>query len=309
MELERASPKHVDWSRTLRIFGIGTVVVDNVVELASFPEIDSKQLIQRYWQQVGGPVPVALSTAAFYGSSCSFLGRWADDSNGHTIQSVLNDRGIYTCPFTPKADWKTGFAQVWNETATGTRTIAYSRGDFTDITEVDLPMELLAEHDVLHLDGNSPDASIPAARLMHERGGIVVLDAGSVKPRMDELLPYVDVLIASALFRRSRFGNTAVPMAELLGLGCRSVITTNGPGDIIYADEQTEVVQAAYPVDAVDTTGAGDTFAGAILHGLASRWPMKRTLDFAAKVAAWSCARRGNSSWPTLAELDESTPP
>lgn len=291
----------------MRIFGIGTVVVDHVVELARFPEIDSKQPVQRYWQQLGGPVPVALSTAAFYGSRCSFLGRWGDDAGGQTIQSVLNARGIHICPFTPEADWKTGFAQVWNETATGTRTIAYSRGEFADLTEHDLPTELLMDHDVLHLDGNSPEVSIPAAKLMRERGGTVVVDAGSFKPRMDELLPHVDLLIASALFRRSQFGDAAVPTRELLGLGCRAAIATNGPNNISYADEQTELTQAAFPVDAVDTTGAGDVFAGAILHGITREWPIKQSIEFAARVASWACARRGNSSWPTATELNEAT--
>ncbi len=288
-----------------RVFGIGTVLVDHVVEFDRFPEIDTKNPVQRQWQQLGGPVPVALSTASFYRVETTFLGRWGDDLGGHFLQSVLTSRGIQTCHPQSQPEWTTGFAHVWNETENGTRTIAYSRGDFPPLTSSEVPIGLLQEHSVLHLDGTSPDAAIGAAQVIRNQGGTVVLDAGSVKPGMEELLPSVDLLIASASFRQSRFGSAAVPLEEIVDLGVGAVIATNGSADAVYFDGVTRHVQPSVPVKTVDSTGAGDVFTGAILRAITQGWPVERSMKFAAGVAAWSCARRGNSNWPTLEELAE----
>ncbi|GEM_PF-5110200 len=114
----------------MTIFGIGTVVVDHVVELPRFPAADTKVAVTNDWKQVGGPVPVALSTAGFYGSATSFLGRWGNDEHGRFIAGTLRVRGVDTSECAANDEWSTGFAHVWVDSITGSRTIAYSRGQF-----------------------------------------------------------------------------------------------------------------------------------------------------------------------------------
>jgi sugar/nucleoside kinase (ribokinase family) len=293
----------------LSIFGIGTVVVDHVVEFARYPEPDTKNPVDRHWQQIGGPVPVALSTSAFYGSRGTFLGRWGNDSAGEFIERGLTARGISICPACVSVDserskWKTGFAHVWTDTSSATRTIAYSRGEFPDLTDQDLDPAILGAHKILHLDGAASKAAIAAAKIMHNNSCFVVLDAGSYKPGMDELMPYVDLLVASSLFRSSRFNNPTAPIEFLHSLGCQAVITTNGDADVSYFDGTNRLNQPAFQVNAVDTNGAGDIFTGALLHAITNEWSMKRSLRFATTVAAWSCTQRGNSSYPTPAQID-----
>ncbi len=55
----------------------------------------------------------------------------------------------------------------------------------------------------------------------------------------------------------------------------------------------------------VDTTGAGDVYHGAFLHGLARGWPLDRTQEFANLVAALKCTRLGGrAAIPTVAEVE-----
>lgn len=286
----------------MSIFGIGTVVVDHAVVLSGFPERDTKNAVQHHWQQIGGPVPVALSTAAFYGERCTFLGRWGRDAAGQLITEGLSQRGIDIGPSATRTEWSTGFAQVWTEPS-GSRTIAYSRGNFPAPSSADVDCFRMADHAILHLDGWAGDAAIAAAKRMKEQGGIVVLDAGSVKPRIDELLPFVDVLIASALFRQSRFGSPDVDGSMLLDLGCGSVITTHGQDGAVWTTASDEHSHPGYEVDAIDTNGAGDVFSGAILHSLSRGMSRAEALSFACAVAAFACGHFGNFTLPSVAEM------
>jgi hypothetical protein len=62
----------------------------------------------------------------------------------------------------------------------------------------------------------------------------------------------------------------------------------------------------AFPVHAVDTTGAGDVFRAGFVYGALSGWPTADILRFANAAAAVSCTRLGAiSAIPTLAEVEE----
>lgn len=290
----------------MAIVGIGTVVVDHVVELPQYPQSDTKVEILSDWQQLGGPVPVALSTAAHFGAGCAFLGRCGDDGNGKFVRRVFSERGIefVTGPADAQDDWATGFAQVWVE-PTGERTIAYSRGRFPVLTADDVPPRLVETAAVLHLDGWSVEGAIAAAQRVKAGGGKVVLDAGSVKPGLPRLLPLVDVLIASELFRRSYFGAGRVTERQLLALGPADVLTTDGAQGAAWIRRDGREHVDAIAVDAVDTNGAGDVFAGAVVFGLDAGWDSSAILRFANEVAGYSCGFRGNSALPvpSLARL------
>lgn len=286
---------------------MGTVVVDHVVVLPKFPQQDTKTPVQAQWQQVGGPVPVALSTAAHFGTKCSFAGNWGADAAGREIQDVLTRRGIDLSASRSREGWSTGFAHVWTEEQRGTRTIAFSRGNFPEpaASDIDFDTPNFRDARLLHTDGSSARLAACCAAEMKRQGGVVILDAGSRKPDMELLFPHVDLLIASELFCRSWFGTASVSPTQLRDLGVQRVIHTQGDRGASYFDGQTTVVEPAMAVDAIDTNGAGDIFCGAILHGISHRWTARQTLRFACAVAGYACQHRGNSTWPTMSQLAE----
>ncbi|WP_176236392.1 carbohydrate kinase family protein [Candidatus Hakubella thermalkaliphila] len=71
----------------------------------------------------------------------------------------------------------------------------------------------------------------------------------------------------------------------------------------IFLTQQGAFWRPAYRVEVVDTTGAGDVFHGAFLHGLLRGWDLERVADFANAVAALKCTRLGGRGGiPTFSE-------
>lgn len=85
--------------------------------------------------------------------------------------------------------------------------------------------------------------------------------------------------------------------------GAKVVLTLGSQGSI-YQDQQQQVRQGIYPVKAVDTTGAGDTFTGYFIASLIEGLTVKAGLEMAAKASALAVSRQGAApSIPTRSEV------
>jgi ribokinase len=150
------------------------------------------------------------------------------------------------------------------------------------------------------------EASIEAARQAKEMGFTVVMDAGTLREGYQELVCMVDVLIAS-----ERFGSALVgpdkPVHKALEVlsqwGPKEVVITLGPKGSIGWSGGERASQKAFPIDAVDTTGAGDVYHGAYIYGLLRGWNMADCMRFASAVSALKCMEIGaRKGIPTLEE-------
>lgn len=122
-----------------------------------------------------------------------------------------------------------------------------------------------------------------------------------------ELAGAVDALIVPQTCAKqlSPEGNWLHRLETLGELGAAFAVITAGADGCYYLDEGNLVHQPAFPVKAVDTTGAGDAFHGAFAYGMAARWHAPRCIRFASAVAALSTrALGGRRALPTLAEVE-----
>ena len=81
------------------------------------------------------------------------------------------------------------------------------------------------------------------------------------------------------------------------------IMLTLGKDGAVFADKNSEIFQPAFPVKAVDTTAAGDTFTGYFLAGLVENLPMERILRMSAKAASIAVSREG--AVPSIPYRDE----
>jgi sugar/nucleoside kinase (ribokinase family) len=152
---------------------------------------------------------------------------------------------------------------------------------------------------VVLVDGHHPDLALAAARAARERGLPVVLDAGSWKDVLTELLPLVDFAVCSAAFRVP--GRADVPGA-LRAAGVTAVAITAGPDPVRWWYDGANGASPVPSVAAADTVGAGDVFHGAFARAVGEAAPVgpsefAAALTFAAEVAALRCATPGPRAW------------
>jgi sugar/nucleoside kinase (ribokinase family) len=147
------------------------------------------------------------------------------------------------------------------------------------------------QFDAVLIDGHHPELALVVAHAAKDRSVPVVLDAGSWKPVLDQLLPLVDIAACSAHFR--------APKPGLPERGVPTVITTAGPDPVRWST--LDGGQGEVPVPAVkarDTLGAGDVWHGALLHAVARGAAPADGISFANEVAAERVRHAGPRSWP-----------
>jgi sugar/nucleoside kinase (ribokinase family) len=293
---------------TLRIFGLGTVVIDHQVVMEQLPEPDTKGEIISDRFQVGGPVPTGLCLLRRFGCPVTFQGHWGMDQSGKMIADDLAAEGMTVHAPAEDSDSKSGFAHVWVERSTGRRSIAAYRGS-REVHESGIQPDALQDVDALYLDGWSTSAAIKAAQIVRANGGRVFIDLGSPKSHLQELLRQVDWLNCPRRLIRQLFDTDDVAhgAAELMKLGPAQVTVTDGEnGASLFTRDGVSIHEPAPLVDVVDTNGAGDTFSGASLFATLQKWSPERTLRFAVAAAALKCRTLGNrAALPDLAQVTE----
>ncbi len=287
------------------VVGLGTVVVDHLVLLSHHPVQDAKTNIISDAYQIGGPVPTAQVLLSRLGKQCAFIGSWGDDQYGPLIAEELAGEHLDLSGSHQLPGTRSGYAQVWIDESASTRTIACYRPERW-LQPADLDESILTQARVVHLDGWPQETCLHAAQIAQQAGAIVSLDAGSLKPGMDVLIPYLNVMNCPRRFI-SEYLNTDDILAAgpaLLQQGPELVTITDGVNGAWLFTESVHLHCEALPVLSLDTTGAGDLFSGALLYGILEGWPVEQTLKFACVTAALKCERLGNrEALPTLAEI------
>ncbi len=289
-----------------KVFGLGTVVVDHQVVLESLPEADTKGEVIEDRHQVGGPVPTALSLLQRFGVRTAFQGKWGDDPFGRMIEVDLDLQSIEFDQRTCRSATRSGFAHVWVEEKTGRRSIAAYRGSHP-VEPHELRLDQLKDFDALHLDGWSTTAAMAAAESMKRFGGKVFLDLGSPKPQLEQLLAHVDAVNCPErlIHRLFAIDDLEEGAKRLLAMGPSEITITLGESGAVHFAKETVIRHAGFPVDAVDTNGAGDVFSGAIVYGSLLGWDAERKLAFACAAAALKCQKLGNrEALPMLSEIE-----
>ncbi|MEA5107952.1 MAG: PfkB family carbohydrate kinase [Sphaerochaeta associata] len=277
-----------------RIVGIGAALLDFLARSSTFPKEDTKMMASSMLFQGGGPCSTALVAVRKLGLSSSYIGTVGDDLSGRHILAEFIRYGVDTSALHVVEGKTSSTAFVLCNAESGSRTCVWAKGSLAPMAWKDEMKSQLDEADVLHLDGNHLEAAVHSARYMHSLGKKVSLDAGGLYPNIEQLLPYVDILIPSEEFA---LGITGKPSVEEAALALQNqyapsvLVVTRGKEGGIYFDADSMSFQAypAFCVDTVDTNGAGDVFHGAFLTGMLKGLSTADSCKFASAVSALKC--------------------
>jgi len=289
------------------IVGIGQCCWDILLDVDRYPEVDAKRELLSRTEQGGGPVATALVTLARLGVPCRFHGIVGDDDAADKIRGSLLAEGIDISGITARQGGYSQQAYIVVERETGRRTIFWQRPGGAELRLEELGVDFLEGARGLLLDGLMAEVSLSAARKAKTQGVTVMLDAGRLRPGILEMIRHCDYLVAAEQFaidmgwslEPEAFGEAAERT------GAPVVTVTRGDrGSITWRREEGVFQTPAFPVAAIDTTGAGDVFHGGYLYGVLQGWPLSDTIRFASACAAIKCTKSGGRAGiPNLQEV------
>lgn len=279
----------------VQVLCIGHSAWDVTVSVPDFPLEDSKVEATSLRESGGGPAANAAYLLAKWGVPTAFAGIIGDDGPGEQIRREFREVGVdlSLSPLPPGRP--TPVSVILVNDRNGSRTILTRKSPGAPLT---LPT-LEAYPQVLLFDGHELPASLEALERYPEAR--TILDAGSLREGTDELATRVDYLIASERFARQVTGLPKLDepgirvkaVTKLTNKYGRRVVITLGERGLIHGTETEFAYLPAFPVRAIDTTGAGDIFHGAFTYGLLKNWEFTQNLRFASMTAALSVQELG----------------
>ena len=158
----------------------------------------------------------------------------------------------------------------------------------------------------LLLQLETPLETVLAYAMQARAAGVrVALNAAPAQALPGELLDALDLLIFKEGELAALAGSGGDVAVQLSRLRVPSVVVTLGARGCVARHEGELLEQPAFPVEAVDTTAAGDTFCGTLVAALNRSAPMRDALREAVAAAALACTRPGaQASIPARDEVE-----
>lgn len=279
---------------------VGLATVDLVQRVERLPGPNEKIASLDAELLTGGPAAVAALTASVLGSESVLVTALGRHPVAVSATAELRQHGVRVLDSTETGEVPPVSA-VTVQDGTGERSVVSRSGAGRVSTPPDSLPDVVAGAEVVLLDGHYPELALAAARSAADAGVPVLLDGGSWKPVLDELLPSVDFAVCSADFRAPGTDTPEQQGPALFARGVDAVAVTRGASPVLCWPPNGERFEVPVPpVDAVDTLGAGDVLHGAVAHAMSrSAWreQLPDVIDFACRVASIRVAHHGGRPW------------
>ncbi len=286
----------------MTIFNLGSINADHFYRLPHLTLPGETLAATSYDRGLGGKGANQSVAAARAGAVVRHIG--ATGADGAWMRAELAADGV-DCAHVAEVEVASGHAIIMVD-ASGENSIVLFPGAnrAVPLTALQDAMETAAPGDWLLMQ-NETSAQLEAVALAKARGVKVAYSAAPFEAEaVRKVLADLDLLLLNAV--------EAAQLCEALGttldaLPVKAVCVTHGAKGAVWHDLEagTAQEQPAFKVTPVDTTAAGDTFAGYLVAGLAEGMTPPQALRLAAGASALKVTRAGTAAAiPTRAEVD-----
>lgn len=297
-----------------RVTVIGSANVDFTVAVPRLPQEGETVLGGTLHVSFGGKGANQAVASRRLGADVRFVGCLGRDAHGDQIAEQLTAVGIPADGVIRVDEAATGVALIVVD-AEGRNQIAVAPG-----ANLHLVPELARRHarlvtwaEVLLCQLEIPIPTVQwALATAREHGALTILNPAPAQSLPEALLSLVDCLTPNAGEAEVLSGvrvegpESATEAAQrLLARGVKRVIVTLGTQGALFCDGTSALHFSAFPVEVVDTTGAGDAFNGALAVGLAAHGTWEEAIPLANAAAALACTKRGaQASFPDRSAVE-----
>lgn len=298
-----------------RVVVFGSLNMDLVINVPALPEPGATVIGDRLLMYPGGKGANQAVAAAKLGADVTMVGRVGNDGFGERLLSELAAAGIHADGVVKDPEMPTGSALIIIDSQ-GHNQIAVAPAANNRVGKEDLERlaKTLDRTSLLLLQMEIPAAAVRDAMMIaHQIGAQVVFNTAPSLNVTHEMLRGVDVLVANRSEAGDILGVAVVSMgaarraalkARQLGAAA-AVVTMGAEGAVVCHGPQVTDINA-YSVHAVDTTGAGDAFVGALAAAISRGSDMAAATKLANAAGAAATLKQGaQSALPTPADLKQ----
>ncbi|HEX9591555.1 MAG TPA: ribokinase [Bradyrhizobium sp.] len=296
-----------------RVFVAGSINMDVVATADRHPRIGETIAGKAVLYFPGGKGANQAVAAAKLGASTTLIGRLGRDAFGDELKAFLVAQGIDLSFVQQTSDTHTGTAII--TVANADNTIVVIPGANALVSAADVEAPTLATGDIAVSQFEIPLPTITAFfQRARAAGTTTILNPAPAVEFGRELLDLVDILILNetelGLLAKAELRDTDdharfIDAARSLQAGQEKIIcVTLGKRGIVALIDGQPHVDLGRAVKAIDTTGAGDCFVGAVAALLADGQPLRSAFRYA-NIAASICVQRMGAapSMPTVEEV------
>jgi sugar/nucleoside kinase (ribokinase family) len=286
----------------------GILVADLFVPpLAALPEAGQLIATDDFLMDSGGCAANTSTTLVRLGVKARVSGKIGDDTYGSFIVQDLAQKGVETAGISTSHRYGTSKTVILPVIGDDRRFI-HTFGANADFSATDIDRETLARASVFYVGGYmvlpklSQNDLVALFQFARSRGILTALDvvvpAGDASVSMadiEHVLPFVDIFMPNDQEAQRLTGEDAPhQQAELLlRAGCRTIVITMGGRGALLMDRTQQIEAPAFDVALLDSSGAGDAFAGGFIAGMMMGLDQAEALRFASAIGASCCTQLG----------------
>lgn len=296
------------------VIGLATLAMDVMMQVDTLPGEDGFAVITNNTYLPGGSGTNVVVQASRLGASCGFIGQVGDDSLGADILKSLAAEGVDTSAMAVKAGGISLHTDIVVD-KTGSKFILLNMGNaFLSLEESQVNMNYLQQAKIYYTDLLPGGPAIAGLKAAKAAGMKTAFNMQVGLPAMEGFGVSKELILNSLkdvdLFAPCRDGLFALCGTTDLE-ACRDylrkwfkgtlLVTLGGQGSMAFDENDNRYDQPIVMVQAIDTTGAGDSYMGGMLYSyLLKNMSLPEAMRFSTACSAYTCLHLGARSVPTL---------
>ena len=298
----------------MSVFVLGSINLDAVARVDDLPKPGETVAGLSLQLFLGGKGANQAVAAARMGAPTRLMGAVGRDDSGPSLKVKLAGYGVQVSDVAELPDVPTGQAHVW-VAGGGENMIVVTGGANTVVSAQQVAGTALEGQRVLLSQLETPVAAIEALfRAGGAKGGLRILNAAPALPQGAALFPLTDILIVNQTelasyakldHQPSQLEEVSRVARKLMVRPDQTIIVTLGSAGVAAVRRDEAFLIEGRKVKAVDTTGAGDCFCGALAANLAAQMDLREAVELANAAAALSVQKAGATpSMPSRREAE-----
>ncbi len=297
-----------------KVVVIGSLNYDVCLKLERLPEEGETNFADSVEYCSGGKGANQAVQAAKLGLLVYMAGCIGEDSSGDFLKKTVEGYGVRT-DYLKRVPGNSGMSVAQSLYDGGIRaSVVKGANDCVSTEDIDALSEIITPETIVVLQLEIPIATIRyAVDLCREKGAYIILNAAPATALPETTLKKLDLFIVNEV-EAAFYGNVKIDsvetaekeiikMSQRLGTDC--IFTLGKAGSQVCTQDHTEMIPARR-VQAVESTGAGDSFIGGLCYGLVKGMDLFEACRFATCCSARTvCKTGGQPAMPTLDEVME----